>query len=121
MQRYKHFLDMQAFCKIFFATKTGFEPVLSYMLYGCQLNVFQSAITLPIAFATWSNKLSFKELMQRYKHFLNMQAFCKIFFAVRTGFEPVIGARCEAISRVVLFSTLTLLLTSELRLTNSAT
>jgi hypothetical protein len=26
------------------------------MLYGCQINVFQSAITLPIAFATWSNK-----------------------------------------------------------------
>ena len=35
-----------------FAVRTGFEPVLSYILSGCQLNVFQSIITLPIAFAT---------------------------------------------------------------------
>jgi hypothetical protein len=33
--------------------RTGFEPVLIYLLIGCQLNVFQSIINLPLAFATW--------------------------------------------------------------------
>ena len=35
-----------------FVVRTGIEPVLSYILSGCQLNVFQSIITLPIASAT---------------------------------------------------------------------
>ena len=60
--------------------RTGFEPVLSYILSGCQLNVFHSIITLPqLPPPDYKARYRFSSHSSRHEHSR---------IVVRVGFEP---------------------------------